>query len=133
MARPFGAIDAASGGWHKLAVLLVEGRVFENEQDVAINPELKIADGQQDTLLFSAAALPVLPKTSGECDLLLVGWELRHEKGVSDTNLLGIERLHHRCAEFGEFEAGGLCSVVAYVVPSVEGTVIATLSRRETT
>jgi len=45
MACAFGAIDAASDRWHKLAVLLVEGRVFENEQDVAVNPELEIADG----------------------------------------------------------------------------------------
>ena len=44
MTRPFKTIDAASGGWHKLAVLLVEGGIFVDEQDVAVNPELKIAN-----------------------------------------------------------------------------------------
>jgi hypothetical protein len=44
MARAFGAIDTASDCWHKLAVLLIEGRVFHDEKDVAVNPGLKIAD-----------------------------------------------------------------------------------------
>jgi len=44
VACAFGAIDAASGCWHKLAVFLVEGRIFENEQDVVVDPELKIAN-----------------------------------------------------------------------------------------
>jgi hypothetical protein len=60
-----------------MAVLLVEGRIFENEQDVAINPELKIANRQEDALLFAVATLPVLAKASGECGLLLIWLELR--------------------------------------------------------
>jgi hypothetical protein len=107
MACAFGTIDTASSGWHKLAVLLVEGCVFENEKDVGINPELKIADGQEDALLFSAATLPVLPKASGERCLLLVGLELRQQEGMSDTNLLGVESIDHGCGEVGEFDASG--------------------------
>ncbi len=51
MTPPLGAINAASGWWHK-AVLLVEGRIFENEQDDGINPELKMAEGEEDALLL---------------------------------------------------------------------------------
>ena len=66
MACPLGAIDTASGGWHKLAVPLIEGRIFQDEKDVAVNPELKIADGQENAFLLAVAALPVLPKASRE-------------------------------------------------------------------
>lgn len=48
VACAFGAIHAASGCWYKLAVLFVEWCVFQNEQDVVINPELEIPDGERD-------------------------------------------------------------------------------------
>jgi hypothetical protein len=50
--------------------------------------------------------LPVFPKASGERGFLLAGLELRQQESVSDTNLLGVERLDHGCGEFGEFETG---------------------------
>jgi hypothetical protein len=42
--RPFGAIHAASRGWHELVVLLVERCHLENQKDVVINPELKTTE-----------------------------------------------------------------------------------------
>jgi len=52
MTCALGAIDTASGCWHKLTVLLVERCHLEDEQDIVIDPELKIADGEEDALLF---------------------------------------------------------------------------------
>lgn len=60
--------------------------------------------------MFAAAALPVLPKASGERSFLLVGLEFGQQQSVPDTNLLGIKRLDDRCGQLGEFEAGGYIS-----------------------
>jgi hypothetical protein len=35
--------------------------------------------------------------------------EVRQQESVSDTDLLCIERIDHRCGEFGEFDTSGLC------------------------
>ena len=50
MSRPLGAIDTTAGGGNKLRVPFVEGRILEDEQDVRLNPELQVANGQQNTL-----------------------------------------------------------------------------------
>jgi len=93
MACALGTIDTASGCWHKLAVLLIEGCVLQDEKDIAVNPELKNADGQEDALRLAAATLPVLPKASGESGLLLVGLKLCQQESVPDANLLGVKCL----------------------------------------
>jgi len=59
-----------------MRVPLVEGGIFQDEHDVALNPELEIANGQQNALGLTAAA-PVLAEASGQCLLLPVDGQFR--------------------------------------------------------
>ena len=70
---PLGAVHATSGNRHKMRVPLVERSVFEDEQDVLLNPRLEVADGEQDALgLAVAGCAPILSEASGQ-RLLPVG------------------------------------------------------------
>ena len=96
MPCPFGAIHAASRCWHKLRVPLVEGSMFEDEEDVALNPELEIADGEKDAFRLLPCRPPILFEASGERLFLLVGLELRQQERMADADLLGVERFDDR-------------------------------------
>jgi len=76
MACPLGAIDTTASGWDKLRVPLVERRIFQDQQDIAVNPELQVADRQQNTCGFRSAAI-YLFEASRECGFLLIGGQLR--------------------------------------------------------
>ena len=77
---PLGAVGATASGGDKLRVALVERSIFEDEQDVLLNPELQVADGQQNALgLAVARCAPVLFEASRERLFLLVGWQLRQQ------------------------------------------------------
>jgi hypothetical protein len=41
---PLWAVHTASRFWHKLRVPFVEWRFFQNEQDIVLNPLLKMPD-----------------------------------------------------------------------------------------
>ncbi|WP_263415293.1 hypothetical protein [Terriglobus albidus] len=73
VACPLRAINAASGNGDEMSLALVEGSVFEEEQDVRLNPELKIADGQKNASRLLPARAPIFFETSRERLLLLVG------------------------------------------------------------
>jgi hypothetical protein len=68
---------------------------------------LKIANRQEDAFRFTATALPVFAKASGERGLLLVGLKLCQQLSVPDANLLGIKGIDDRSGEVGELETGG--------------------------
>ena len=76
MLCPLGAIDTASGDGHKICVAFVEGSVFEEEQDVLLNPELQAPHRKQNALGFAVARpAPVFAEASRQ-RLFLVGGQL---------------------------------------------------------
>src|ERR1700679_1234387 len=76
MPCPLRAVGATARRWHKLRVPLVERGEFEDEQDVRLNPELEIADGEQDAFRLLPSRAPIFFEASGKRLFLLVGLEL---------------------------------------------------------
>ena len=68
-----GAIDAASGGGNKLRVAFVERRLFQEQEDVMLNPLLQVANREQDALGLGSGSVPLLAEAIGECLFLLRG------------------------------------------------------------
>jgi len=77
VAGTLGTLRATSSRRHELRIAFVEWRVFQNEQDVRVNPELQVADRQQDTGWLLAVAVVNLFETCRESLFLLVGRQLR--------------------------------------------------------
>jgi integrase/recombinase XerD len=75
MPCPLGAVHTTPRSRDKLCVPLVEWSEFQDEEDVALNPELEIADREQDALGILPAVAPILFEASSECLFLLVGLE----------------------------------------------------------
>jgi len=105
MSCPFGAIDTASRRWHKLRVAFVERSEFQDEQDVRLNPEMKVADWEQDAFGLLPTRAPILFETGGECLFLLAGLELRQQGRVTDADLLAIECFDRARDKLGQAEA----------------------------
>jgi hypothetical protein len=90
MACPLGAIGTTASGRDKLRVPLVERRIFQDQQDIAVNPELQVADGQQDTGGFRSSVVDLF-EASRERGFLLVGGQLRQQQRMAYADLIGIE------------------------------------------
>ena len=75
-----GAFDAASGGGNKLRVAFVERRLFQDEQDVLLNPVLEMANGKQDALGLASGSVPLLAEAIGEGLFLLGGLQFGESK-----------------------------------------------------
>ena len=105
MPCPLGAVDATSRRWHKLRVALVERSEFQDEQDVRLNPELQIADGEQDAFGLLPSRAPILFEASGERLFLLVGLELRQQERMADADLLAVEGFDHDGRKLGQLQA----------------------------
>ena len=71
-----GAVGATARRGHKLRIALVKGRVFQNKQHVRFNPELQVADGQQNPRGFCPVVV-YLFEASRKRLLLHVGWQFR--------------------------------------------------------
>jgi hypothetical protein len=124
----------SSGDGHKMRVAFVEGSIFEEEQDVLLNPELQAPDGKQNPLRLAVArCAPVFTETSGECLFLLVCWQFGQQESMTDTDFIAIESFDRWWNEVDQFEPGGLYCIVAYVISSVEGPVMVPLSPPKTT
>src|SRR6201996_3222866 len=95
MSCPLWAIGTTASGGNKLRVALVERRVFQNQQDIVVNPELQVTDGQQNTSGFRSAVVDLF-ETGLERGFLLVGGQLRQQQSMAYTDFIGIERLY-RC------------------------------------
>ena len=101
MTRPLWAIDAASCDGNKMRIALVEGGIFEEEQDVLLNPELQAPHGKQNPLRFAVARrAPVFTETSGERLFLLVCWQLGQQESMADADFIAIKRFD-RCRRRG--------------------------------
>ena len=84
---PLRALKATARCDHKLRVALAERRVFQDEQDVLLNPTLKLAHREQDALCLVAIA-PVFAKAMGKGLLLFRGLQFRQEKRVANSDLV---------------------------------------------
>jgi hypothetical protein len=76
VSRPLGTVHTTTCRRDKLRISRVKRGVFQNKQDVRLNPELKIADGEKDALRLLTARAPILFEASGERLFLLAGLEL---------------------------------------------------------
>jgi len=95
MACPLGAIHATPCLWHKLRVPLIERSEFENEQDIRLNPELEIADGEKDASCLLPCPAPILSEASGERLFLLVGLKFGQQERMADADLFTVEGFDH--------------------------------------
>ena len=72
-----GAIDTAPGDDDQMRATFHERSVFEEEQNVLLDPELQVAHGKQDALgLAIGRCTPVFAEAGQERRLLLFGWQL---------------------------------------------------------
>ncbi|QNI33416.1 hypothetical protein H7849_05550 [Alloacidobacterium dinghuense] len=104
MSRLFRAVHTASCLWHKLRVPLIERSFSKDEQDIVLNPRLKMTDWKEDALRFPVAIAPVFPKAGRECLFLLTGLQLGQQERVADTNLILIGS---GCSEFTSYLSPG--------------------------
>ena len=61
-----GALDATSGGGSKLRIPFVERRLFQEQEDIVLNPLVQVANRKQDALGLGSGSAPLLPETIGE-------------------------------------------------------------------
>jgi hypothetical protein len=104
MPCPLRAIDTTPRCRDKLRIALVEGSQFQDEENVALNPELEIADREKDALGLLPAIAPIVFETSGESLFLLVGLEFRQQERVTDTDLLAVEGFDHNGSKLGQLQ-----------------------------
>ena len=102
-----GAIDAIPGGGNKLRVPLVERRLFQEQENILLNPLLQVPNRKQDALGLGSGSAPLLAETIGERLFLLRGLQFGEQKGVAHADFLGIERIHHRRGKFRQSNSGG--------------------------
>jgi hypothetical protein len=67
------AIDTASGGGNELGIPLVEWRLFQEQEDVMLDPLVKVANRKQDSLRLVSGSAPFFAQAIGEC-LFLLRW-----------------------------------------------------------
>ena len=68
-----GAIDAASCGGDKLRVAFVERCLFQEQENVMLNPLLQVPHREQNALGFGSGSVPILAEAIGKC-LFLLCW-----------------------------------------------------------
>ncbi len=78
-----------------------------DEENVALNPELKTADRKQNGLRLLSSRTPILFEASGKRLFLLVGLELRQQKRVADADLFAVKRIHDVLRKLGQFQPSG--------------------------
>ena len=104
VACPLGAVGATASGGNKLRVPLVERRILQDEQDIGVNPELQVADGQQDTRWLRCSVVVYLFEAGFERVFLLVGGQLRQQQRMAYADLIGIERIDRCGYKVGQFQ-----------------------------
>ena len=73
MTGTLGALDAVSGIRDKLGVAFVEWCLFQEQEDVMLNPLLKAANREQDAFGLGSGSVPFLAEAIGQCLFLLCG------------------------------------------------------------
>ncbi len=114
MASALGAIGATARRGHKLRIALVKGRVFQNKQYVRFNPELQVADGQQNPRGFCSVVV-YLFEASRKRLLLHVTWQFRQQDGVAHADFVGVEGIDRCGHKVNQFQPRSLCVDGNYV------------------
>ena len=104
MPCPLGAVHATPRCRDKLRVPLVEGSEFEDEEDVALNPELETPDREKDAFRLLPAVAPILFEASSKRLFLLVGLELCQQERMADADLLAVEGFDHDGSKLGQLQ-----------------------------
>src|SRR5580658_2714451 len=104
MSCPLGAVHTTPRCRDKLRVPLVERSQFQDEEDVALNPELETADREKDAFCLLSAVAPILFEAGSECLFLLVGLELCQQERVTNTDLLAVEGFDHNGSKLGQLQ-----------------------------
>jgi hypothetical protein len=104
VSRPLRTVGATARCRDKLRIALVERRIFQNEQDVGVDPELQVADRQQNTRWFLTAAVNLF-EASRERLFLQIGGGLCQEQSMAYADLIGIERLDCFGNKVGQLES----------------------------
>src|SRR5271155_1170373 len=108
MPGPLGTIHTASGDGHKMRVAFVEGSVFEEEQDILLNPHLQAPHGKQDAFGFAVARpAPVFSEASRERLFLLVGRQLGQQERMTDANFVPVESFDRARNEVDQLQPSG--------------------------
>jgi hypothetical protein len=101
------AIDTASGDRHEMRVPSVERSIFEQEQHILLDPKLQAPDGKQDAFgLAVTRPAPVFAEASRERFILLVGWQLRQQEGMANTDFVAVEGFDNNRNEVHQLETG---------------------------
>ena len=100
-----GQSQTASGCRDKLRIFPIERRIFQDEQDVMLNPHLKLADWQQDALRFLICAHPFFPEARVEGLFLLCGLESRQQQGMAYADLVFGKGFNHSRRKLGQFQS----------------------------
>jgi len=98
----------------KLRIAFIERRILEDEKDVGINPELQVADGQQNTRRLVSVGVHLFEASLERC-FLLVGRQLCQQQRMAYADFVGIERIHRSGYKVGQFQTLRLCCQFAYV------------------
>ena len=71
MTGTLGALDAASGIGDKLGIAFVERCLFQEQEDLMLNPLLQVPNREQDAFGFSSGSVPLFAEAIGERLFLL--------------------------------------------------------------
>jgi hypothetical protein len=104
VACPLGTIGATASGGNKLRVPLIERRVFQHQQDIGINPEMKTADGEKNASWLAAVAVNLF-EARRERGVLLLGGQLRQQERVAYADFIGIEGFDGSGNKIGQLQS----------------------------
>src|SRR5205085_500086 len=102
MSCALGAFHAASRSRYKLRVALVEGCILQQKQHVRLNPEAKVADGEQDISRLVPSSRIDLFEASGEAEGLHLRWQFGQQQRMADADMVLVERCGNLIAEVGQ-------------------------------
>jgi hypothetical protein len=109
-----GAVHATARRRHKLRIALVERGLFQDEQDIRLNPELETADRKQNAFRLLPSRAPILFEASGKRLFLLARLKLGEQERVADADLIAVEGFDRDGNEVNQLEpsrdVGGILS-----------------------
>jgi len=108
------AIEASSRIWHKLRVFFGEWRGCKLQQNVVLNPMLKLANWQEDALGFVGAPVLLLI-ASCESFFLLLRLQLGQQERVAHADFILGKGFDDSRGKLYQSQPSGLCVDGNYV------------------
>jgi hypothetical protein len=93
---------------------LLNGASFQNEQNVLLDPALKLADGEQDAFCLVTIA-PIFAEVMSERLFLFRGLQLCQEKRVAHADLVFEKGINRDGRKLGQSQTSHLCVAENYV------------------